>query len=54
MSFFKDLYIDEVERIAADLEDQGVDSNAAYSLAPPTKPTTRPAEALMRGYGRPS
>lgn len=30
---FKDLYIAEVERIAADLEDQGIDPDRAYDLA---------------------
>jgi hypothetical protein len=30
---FKDLYIAEVERIAADLEDAGISADRAYDLA---------------------
>jgi hypothetical protein len=30
---FKELYIAEVERISAELEDRGIDPNRAYDLA---------------------
>lgn len=30
---FKDLYIEEVERIAAELEEQGLDPDLAYDMA---------------------
>ena len=30
---FKDIYLAEVERITADLEDQGLDPNRAYDIA---------------------
>lgn len=33
MSAFKDIYLDEVLRIAADLEDAGMDPDEAYTVA---------------------
>jgi len=33
MSFFKDLYLDEVVRLAAELEDEGVAPDEAYEIA---------------------
>lgn len=33
MAFYKDLYIQELERELAELEDQGVPSDKAYELA---------------------
>ena len=33
MSYYKDLYIAELERIAANLEDRGVPPDRAYNIA---------------------
>ena len=33
MSYYKDLYIAELERIAAELEDRGVPPEQAYNIA---------------------